>query len=703
MMIHSIEHEFVYIDPNQQYIDGAVEGDGSTPNTPLWNFPKTLTGNKIYLVRRSVNGYYASVSIGSTGDNTVVSLIIWGMPVVGDSHYDMVPDEVKTLWTESGDSSKAYVRFERNTIKDTLNCPYAKNLDLRGFEFITHGDVKSYYSIKVSTSSDICNTYIEKVHFYGDDCDFINGALSVDSYFGTRYLRIDNENWGYQTMIKNCIIDAYYSEHALMIGRTQYVYIEGCTINACQHNDNGSGVIHWCEGESYHAPFVTIKNCNVYAYTNPYTSEYYLQYIFTGTTAVLNVNGLTYQMADTPHYTPYQNRIYLSPLISVTLTSPGSVIENITCDFGLTTAGGYRSLIYLNYYPQTDYDSGASTVYGQYTIVKDITINMARTPQYSDGSNYGGGNIWNTDGNNRGLITLMSDSYSRGASSDYLVQDLHLSAPRGVVLRANNALLDLKSCDFEGSLDLNRCTGKIGAISTWFPGYAVYDRGGNILYIKSITCNRSNASYEYNGQNALVPSYSSNILCGSTNGIFMPSVASNTNNRVKRCSYICTNDQIPGNYTARNSYSECRTWSVNRVGSVGGCSLRLTNESGYDDNTYPLNIAGEPFKGISISAAAGNRKAIVHVAMYGYNDFTQVAEKFRIKITRPDGSYEMSTVSGTWSVDDASEWENVEGQTQYKCEIPFTLAEDCQVQFEYQFAWAMKGGVLYLDPYPDIV
>lgn len=699
MKIHSLEHEFCYIDPNQAYIDGAVEGDGTTPESPLWNFPAQLQDNKIYLVRRSVNGYVATVSNASTADDSVRSLVIWGMPTPGDSWYDMVPDEVKEVWTESATNSKAYVKFVRDSGRNTLTAPYVNNFDIRGFEFLVQGDCRSYHALNVGSSAGTCNSHIENITFRDSESDFTIGQKPADWTRGDRFIYISNQQWAHVAKMINCKIIAYVQEDSVYLGRAQYVHIEGCEINICQRYDSSVGVVSWCRDDYQNAAFVTIKDCNVYLY-NVHDQSDSFRPIFTGHAMTLTAIGLTYQMATTQYWNAYSNRMYVKPLISVTLRSPGSVIEDITCDFSEVIAGGCNSLINLHYSP--NYDTEHAT-FGQYTIVRNITINASRSPRWSDGTSVGGGGyVWNVDSNNRGLLKLTSDSYERGSSSDYLVQDLHISAPRGIAMHAVNALLDLKSCDIEGSIELRRCTGKLGNISTWYPGYAVADSGGNILYIKSITCNRTNPSYEYNGQYALIPSYRSNVLCGTTNTIFMPPDTMPTNQTRARNSYICTNDQIAGNYTVRNSFSECRTWSVNRVGSVGGCSLKLINESGVDDTKFPLVIAGEPFKGISIAASSGDRVAVIYLAMYGYNDFTQVKDKFRIKITKPDGSF-VTSMDGNWSEDSDSQWINVEGHTQYKCEIPFTLEEDCEVQFEYQFSWYMQGGVTYLDPYPEII
>lgn len=694
MLIHSLEHEFVYIDPSKQ----AVEGDGSSPSSPLYNMPTSLTGNKIYLVRRSAPDRICTVSNGTSADSSVESLVIWGMPTESDSHWDMVPDEAKEAWGEDTDTT-AWVQFTANSSRHCMRANYARNIDLRSFTFMSlnRTDTGAYYCLYAGSSSTICNMHAEKVHFRDATADFTVGT-QPHSYSGGQYINIATEQYAHLVELIDCRVDHWSGYgHGLYLGRQHNVVIKGCDINISQAHNNYR-TIYWCDEDYYQAPMVTIKDCNVRLYMSK-QSDRWTPYVFYGNATILNVNNVDYRMATEQYWTPYGNTIYLRPLIQVSIKSPGSVIENITCDFSNHISGLSYSLISLDYTPGES--GGSLAAFGQYTIVRNINITMARTPQYGCGGNDNGGYVWNTSEYECGMLRLYSENYSRGSSSDYLLQDIHISAPRGIGMYCHNALLDMKSCDIEGSIRLCRCTGKIGAISTWYPGYAVCDDGGNLLYIKSITCNRNNPSWEYNGQYAVVPSYRSNILCGTTNVLYMPPSHMSTSYTRCRCSYICTNDQISGNYTARNSFSDCRTWSVNRVGSTGGCTLKLTNESGQDDTMFPLIIAGEPFKGIAIQTSAGEHVATFYAALFGYNDFSQIANKLRIKITKPDGTI-VTSMSGNWVVDTESVWENVEGHTVYRCDVPFLLEESGEIQVEYQFSWYMQGGVTYLDPYPVI-
>ncbi len=698
MKIHSAEHTFVYIDPNQKYVDGAVLGDGSTPETPLWDFPTTLTDNKIYLVRRSANGYYASVS-NNTSSNAVTSFVLWGMPKPTDDWWDKVPAQVRTLWLDE-DKPKAYVRFSRNTSYHTINIPYCKNLDIRGFVFYSTGDCRSYCGIRSGTSCGGTNAYIDHIHFRDFDNDFTTGQ-SPDYLAGGRYMDIgpSDSQYAHNVQLQNCTIDRCFREWALTLGRVQYIHINNLTINVLQCSES-SAVIEWTSDE-WIAPFVTIENCYAWLYKWAQRDRY-MPDIFGGDCTTLTAKHLTYKMAPSQYWTPYNNEIYIGRLLSHNLRSPGSVVEDVVIDFSNEISGLWRDFIYLEYRQNEPRTSRGDASYGQYNIVKNVTINCSRNPQYGCGGSDTGGNPWyESYYSRRGLITLTRyDRYDRVASSDYLIQDIHIVAPRGVALNLSHTLVDMKSCDVEGSVCMERCVGKLGTLTTWYPGYALYDGGGNILYIKSIVANRNNPNWEFNGQHAIVPSYRSNVLCGTTNTPFMPATFQGTNETLSRNSYICTNDQTAGNYTVRNSFSSCKTWSINRVGSTGGCSLKLLNETA-GDTSFPLLIGGEPFKGISSTVTAGDHVATIYLTMCGYNDYTQIKDKFRCRIRRADGSIVCQN-QGNWSEDTVSVWENVEGSTSYKLEIPFHMDEAGEIEFEYQFSWYMQGAATYLDPYPSI-
>src|SRR5574344_1974092 len=105
--IHNVDHQIVYIDPNLKYIDNEVEGDGSSPSNCLWDIKDPILDNRIYLIRRSANKYYAEFPMYKSYSN-VTSLVIWGMPKENELDWDKLPETVKTAWLDT-DKPNAYV------------------------------------------------------------------------------------------------------------------------------------------------------------------------------------------------------------------------------------------------------------------------------------------------------------------------------------------------------------------------------------------------------------------------------------------------------------------------------------------------------------------------------------------------------------------------------------------------------------------
>lgn len=701
MMIHSLDRTFVYIDPNDQYIDGHTEGDGTAPSTPLWNFPTTLSEGVIYLVRRSIFKYAANMSQG-TNNGGITSLVIWGMPKQGEDHWDDVPLVAQNAWADAN-SPRAYVLFKEETAH-TLELSSAKNIELFNFVFMDeHTNSSDCYCI-CSGSSFGCNFHAKNMYFRAST-DWLNSANHdrPNNYSGSRWISLDGDTMAHSVVIENCTMDSYNGNGGpnFRLYYCEYIDIHDCVVNMTQCWDSSS-IFEWNEYNNldryqYRAPIVTVKNCITNFYYNNQT-ECYCRRTFSGWCCYAMISNVTYKLADTQFFNCYNNNLCLRPVIDIGLQSPGSIIDGVTVNFP-SIQGGYSQAINISY--RQDDDTIWYPTFGQYTTVKNITINMCQdSPTYSDYSNHTNGNVFYTDNDSAGLLRCVrSGSRSRPSSSDYLLQNINITAPRGRALVVDNALLDMKNNNIQGGVSCYGSMGKIGSISTWYPGYVFNDNGANLIYIGTITCNRQNPSWEYNGQYAIHPSWKSNILCTTCNVIFMTS-GINTDYLLTRCSYICTNDQKTGNYTVRNRRSFCKTWSVNRIGSVGGCTLKLYNETD-EDWAFPLLIGGEPFKGVTKAVTAGSHTATIYLTMYGYNDFTQIKDRFKVRIKLPDGTSVYSQ-QGNWSVDETSVYENIEDNTSYKLEIPFEVAEAGDVEFEYQFSWFRIGGATYLDPHPII-
>ena len=186
---------------------------------------------------------------------------------------------------------------------------------------------------------------------------------------------------------------------------------------------------------------------------------------------------------------------------------------------------------------------------GQYNTVRNVTVTALQN--YADNvCRYE--STWNTTPYSYGygcVHVQIEGAYFRQSANDFLLQNIHVNAPMGNAIYADQAMLDLADCDVVGSVSTRNCVGKIKSINTWYPGYAVDDRGNNTLYIGGITCNKDNPRWEYNSQYSVSIGYHSYMLVGVSNIRCYPATYTadfNATSYTYECNYICTNDQMEG-------------------------------------------------------------------------------------------------------------------------------------------------------------
>lgn len=698
MVIHSAVHTFFFIDPTLSDEEQGG-GDGSSVAQAARHFPTTLENNKIYLIRRSAVELYADLPRNTNADLSfpdVESLVIIGMPKQDDPLFSAMPEDAQTAWIDP-ERDYAFIRYPGSGYYRLVfnNCRnfYMSRVCMQD-EKSDNGDEK--YCINLSSSFGT-NMLIEKCRFkyYAFDFTLPDNASSVDYRRGSLWICGCTTTWGHSATIRDCVIDIWGRRTGLHCGKVKNIVFENIVVNAVTTSNEGS-VLSWTSDTNL-APIVTAKNIthNVYYASH---RDSYMRQIISGRVNYLIADGLTVQVPESQGRTPYDNRIYLNQIINVTTRQTGTLIENGT--FNLPMLAGRRgSLIYVAY----QHNEGPyMPSLGQYNIVRKMNITMAQTypPTYSDNNYDWYENPFSND--SPGLIRLVNDGdRNRLPASDFLLQDIHISAPMGVAMCVQNAMLDLSDCDVVGCVEAACSEGKIKSITTWYPGYALNDSGANTLYVNSITCNRTNPRWEYNAQAAIPMSFRSYILCGSCNTRYVSNIFSATDEGSYPCAYICTSNATTGRYTVRNAYAQAETWSVNRTGSDSACSLKLSNEVKNDWNNQ-LQIGGEPFKGITKQVTAGTHTATFYMALYGYNDPTEIKKRFTASIKLPDGTFVRSQ-EGNWSEDAVSVWNDIDGSTNFKLDIPFTLAEDGEVEFSYGFSWYMADAAIYVDPFPTIV
>lgn len=759
--INGLQHQIVYVDPNAKFIDGVAEGDGTSYDNVLFNIPSKMNDNALFLIRRSQYKYYADFPINQTFNN-VKSLVIWGMPKPGDVHYSDVPSGVRTAW-EDDDKPSAYVRFNmesgtsssgsyRTTFTScsnvqmhdvVLQCSgyaYDNNKPMVGFtsQFGTNVDIRK---CKFMYRHQAVNTAEATAQDYMNSGDFMDGVIPTGSARISPFFSFYGDVYGHSSIVEDCEINCFssyrgFERNVIDFGKVNYVSLKNVKVNVmCNGNDSSScvnvspvflvngGYNQYDDASVSKFPELDVRRVDVRVYRGSSGKYAGIPGIISGRVNYAFVDGMSERFANSDDdvdqkYETSQQFGYGS-LLSLSVYSPGSQISNIDIDFPEFKGIGVNSMVRI-YTGLASPDSGNGNQhynkypsFGQYTWVKNVNVVYGGTNSVANhGDNENGGDIVHA-GNEAGpqevcpiIGFTSSTSGCRHPSADIMVQDVNVRASEGhekaCAAYFSGCLLDLKACLFHGGVVIMNSIGKIGTVKIAYPGNAVRDDGGNLLYIGTITCSKDNPQYEYNAQNAVHPSYTSNMLVTNVNTLMMPQTF--VESTQKQCTYICTNDGQVGNYTVRNGQHKCETWSIYRNGSDANCSLKLSNDT-VEDLNHPLYIGGEPFKGITVkNITAGSHKATVYLILYKYNNFEQIRDRMRIKLMLPDGSI-VTSAQGNWVQDQESTWNNIDESnltSKWKCEIPFTLSDVGDVEFEYQFSWYAKTASAYVDPYPEI-
>lgn len=700
MLIHNTEHTFYYIDPSLE-----AGGDGSSVATAANAFPAEMnTDNVIYLVRRtSIDTKANFPQLSSTKNwNTPKSVVFMGMPKSTDELFASMPEDAKTSWVDA-EQDYAYVN-EPTTGSYTFNFGNCANFHMSRICFMTNR-TNDGWVIECYNGSYGTNVTIDHCWFRTALTDFTQESASKpDMHAGKQYLRFNNEleRTSNFSKITNTRIDLYGNGDGIALAYTQNIYIDNCTFNLIQNESESRSAISWYwDAPKWGAELLATNLTAHYYYSN--MRDRYMASIIRGSVKRALVNTVTIDLGSVQNWSPYQNYyVSYSGCIALRTMGAGSVIENVTATIG--SIGQHDRVVYLHYNQTEPAINYRIVSRGQYNVIRNVTINAVQ--DYNSNA-YRYESTWKTtpwsyDGYGLVCCYIEGDRF-RQAANDFLLQNIHVDAPMGCAIRADQAMVDLADCDVTGCVTMYNCVGKIKSIDTWYPGYAFQDRGTNTIYIGEVTCNKNNPRWEYNSQYSVAISFKSYLLVGSSNIRCYKNTYTdefNTESYTYECNYICTNDQMEGAYFVRNIKSRAETWSVYRQGSQSNCSLRLTNETA-DDRYWPLKVGGVPFRGITQHVTAGDHTMTFYVTMYGYNDYSEIMNRFSAIIDLPTGERVFSQ-AGNWELDETSVWENLDGYTSYKLTIPFHMEEEGDISTSFQWFWYMVGAATFVDPFPTI-
>lgn len=738
--INSIDKEFVYIDPSLRSESGT-EGDGSTPQNALWDFPSTVSENSLYLIRKTSRHVVAKLKVQIT-DSTCTSLTIWGMPGPTEKHWNDVPEVARTAW--GGDTQEGYKaallvpgKDGRYDDQKQFNLSGLKYLNLSNLRFLDSSGYDSSSSSEycIYSSSNACDMVIEDVNFAGVRETTTNSETQYLQYHefsdttgsntGRKWIYVNDASSSSTTqatanscIINNCTFDYVSGKgEGIHIGYCRNTCITNVTVNLYAMYNSSISTVNCLtvsgRTDTYRTNSRVIVRgftgrlyCNAKS-TNP-TYHYF--------TSLLRINSSIVDMKDVdisfanPQYgqistSTDQTISFSSSLINMSQIYAGSRVESFTADFSNYLDLANTQVLYITYYKHAGYPRN-----GQHLVVKDVTITSNASPIVTTLGDH------NSQLETTGLsekstpyaalcIYGSTDGYTN-ASDDVLLQNVNINAYKGIALMAQGSTLDLSESDIKGLVWLTRCTGKIKSISTFAIQAALADDGGNLVHIGEISCNKDSASYS--GQPAITLKDKTRT---SDNSSYILVTTSNTNcystdalNDAKACCLICTNNSATGNYTCRNKTTTCQTWSSFRTGAQHKCSLKLESKN-YNQAEMPLIIGDAPFKGIVKHVDQGAHKIKLYANTIGYSSITasEFGQHLSVIARLPNGEM-LSDVQGSWSADTTSEWNNLDGGTAFVLEIPIAVtdASGVDLEFQYTFNWYHIQGATYLDPYPVI-
>ena len=737
--------QWYYIDPTQQYNDSIdwdpAEHDGSSITKADRELPAVLKDNTVYLIRRSNHQHvtdegaqYPRIwcynnSAGCELPSGSMRVAIIGMPKQDDPVFEYMPEDAKTQWgadvSEYATLAQNYNKYIQNNAFIRL---YARDVviyNLRIRTLTMRNDNSGYERGKGFIYANCENFEASKIYscmIHGDilDPSDVTGiwftSVMNDSYtccpilFDVAYTNTCHISDSVLISKGDCRESGGYINLYSRFGNCTVENITIHSIPLANNYDgnsrfNHNGFIHFTSESTYRSlSKIDVHNINMYLYRAKIDSNYGRhRKLLTGQANLWNVHDITIEeAADENQLTDASiNKTLYGYFFELSSFNPGCIVENITCN--LPKCKGLSLLNYTIGYRDREYE-WFFTPKSQWHILRNISF-------IGVGEGEDGAGTW---GSTNTVVFNIDNQQCRENSIVYnglnptcdqlIVQNINIKSYYNTIsngFSVTGAMLDMVNNHLQCRVATRKCTGKIGSIKTYATSGAFTDSSGaNLLYIGSITCNRNNPDDPYTGQQAIEPSWRSQILVGSTNTKFIRdnNFSNESINNNNDHMYLCTSDTLEGNFVARNKPAKAETWSVYRTGGHS-CTLRFLCEVS-DIANYPLRIGDLPFAGIKRTLQKGINKCTFYMTTFGYNDSTQIKDKMRFRAKLPSGLYVGS--NGEWSEDNETVWNNIELHTSYKYTFYIEMEEAGDVEFSYQFWWYMLGGYTYLDPFPAI-
>jgi len=274
------------------------------------------------------------------------------------------------------------------------------------------------------------------------------------------------------------------------------------------------------------------------------------------------------------------------------------------------------------------------------------------------------------------------------------------------IILGNNDLPDMasgriKNISVVGSLDLRNIPhADITSLSR-------ADTPSNISTFPPLTVSRSNAHIKemtlpvsWTTENQVEISQRSTVFIDSLNVPLFYTLPSST--FAKTAIYANNVAGVDGRWEGHNFSYHAETNAAFRSGGANA-ALKFTADSSRPDD--PLWLGRNPYPGLKLTpSSTGDATLTIYVAHKFFTTAQELLENFMIMVDVPSTTtggvvkrYN-STNQGMWH-DDSSIWNNDDGLTAKRCEIPIKIDRLEAIEVRIAFRWYEgTGGYLYLDP-----
>ena len=683
MRYSNVEYAVVYVDPSK-----STNGDGANPSSAMNALPASandFANNTCYLVRRTEESKSCVLPNGT--NNSLLNVMIVGMPIASDQMWELVPDAAKTAW--GGDSAR-YANLRCATSGASFQMPYAQQFKLHRVYLFRDGVTADNYLFKFTNSSD----YVGCFSF--EHCKFGAKGVNVDSA-------------SYKTQVTTNVLTGYVS-----ISYARMVSVTDCVINhsLCGYSSYPHGiVVKWAEvmyvdGVDVYSPAWT-SSSNAYPLMLAENSADGVECTVRNVTQTIRLNGTS--------------GTYVPALLSV----QGYVslrAENIAVKTGEPLATG-RPTSYQNYCPLVSFQNVpeltmksvnleyrdcwnirypvlqasrchlSTYVPGVGKEIRDISVTMAREDGIGAAITYSNAT---QNGESYAAVVL---TFSTGSGTVYakvpFVENVKVLNPRGKAFYAES--VRLTDAEFEGNVFLKGCVADIRSVKTWFPGGAVGAWDGTHVRVRRLECNVDNDIYPYNEDPAVYTSFSESgsVFVDESNTSLRPMTAQSSKSERIYQGFGCNNEGTDGHFAFRCPNGLCDTWSVHRQGG-GASALKLYNN--VCTNAGTMVLGRRPFNGMELLPTSTGRHILrAYVAYKGYAKPAELYRHFFIS-AEVGGKTLYSTLHGRWADDATSVWVNDSDLTRKVLEMPIDIPEVSPVNVRVYFSWYAAGGFVYLDP-----